>query len=73
MSFSYNNILFSSFVVKLDILETVRGLTFFLHIKRRNTKTNGFRYVECGENCRREILLHGMGGGFPNSNGVEVC
>ena len=36
-------ILFSSFVVELDVLETVRGLIFFLHIKRRITRTNGFR------------------------------
>ena len=29
--------------------------------------------MECGENCRREILLYGMGGRVSNPNGVEVC
>ena len=30
-------------------------------------------YVECGENCRRRVLLHGMGGDFVSKNGAEMC
>ena len=68
------NILFSSFVVELDVLETARA-HLFLHMKSI-TKTNGFRK---SWNVGRIIVgivgekyCCGMGGRFSNLNG-EVC
>ena len=47
------------------------GSSFFAHKKDYKDKRLQ-EYVECGENCRREILVRGMGGMFSNSNGVSV-
>ena len=52
---------------------SARAHLFFPN-QKKEYKDKGLReYVECGENCRRRVLLHGMGGDFVSKNGAEMC
>ena len=52
---------------------SARAHLFFPNQKKEYKDERLREYVECGENCRRGVLLRGMGGDFVSANGAEMC